>query len=292
MIFGTYPDVRGCGSLAPVTRTLYDGITASEVPGDGWGVAGYVDGRWPDFAALESRFPHVQHISITVSAQGTATVLDVEQDDATPAQAPGWAARMRARGIAHPVVYMNSATWQTVKDEFAAQGVAPPLYWVAQYDRVAVVPAGAVAKQHTTTPGYDVSAVADYWPGVDPAPVPTTTPTTPTPEDDVTTYYPIFVLPDATGAPNSCGVCTWGQGSVHVVQIEANPGFWGDTSGQFRLAFAQASGPDVTTTVVTEPTEKTAVQLASVPGLVIANCTGVTITRPDGKRWPWGGGAK
>lgn len=275
-----------------MTRILYDGIVATDIPADGWAVAGYVNGRWPDFGTLESRFPHLEHISITVNDQATAMVLDVETSDATPEQAPGWAQRMRAAGVTYPVVYMNLSTWQTVKDEFAAQGVAAPLYWVAQYDGLAVVPAGAVAKQHTTTTGYDVSAVADYWPGLDAAPVPTAPPTTTTPEDDMTTYYPIFVLPDATGAPNTCGVCTWDQGTVHVVQIEANPGYWGDTSGQFRLAFAQASGPDVTATAVTEPTEKIAVQLASVPGLTPSSCTGVTITRPDGKRWPWGGGAK
>jgi hypothetical protein len=152
---------------------MYDGVTASRVPSDGWGVAGYVNGSWPSYQALVNRFPHLAHISITVNAQGTALVLDVEDKDATPQQAPGWVQRMRAKGIPYPVVYMNASAWQSVKNEFAAQGVRPPLYWVAKYDGVAVVPAGAIAKQHTNTAGYDVSAVADYWPGVDPAPEPT-----------------------------------------------------------------------------------------------------------------------
>lgn len=135
-------------------------------------VSGYVGGRWPDYNALVAGLPGLRHVSIAVNDQETAVVLDVEKGDASPQQAPGWVRRMRAAGIQYPVVYMNDSTWQTVKDEFAAQGVAPPLYWVALYDGIAVVPAGAVAKQHTNTAGYDVSAALDYWPGVDPAPTP------------------------------------------------------------------------------------------------------------------------
>lgn len=268
---------------------MYDAIVAADVPADGWAVAGYVNGQWPDFGALETRFPSLKRVSITVNAQGTAMVLDVENKDATPAEAPGWAQRMRAAGIPYPVVYMNFSTWQTVKDEFAAQSIEPPLYWVAQYDGIATVPAGAIAKQHTNTSSYDVSAAADYWPGLDPAPLPTTTTPIST-ETDVTTYFPIEVLPDGTGVPNQCGTVTWPQGQVHVVQLLANPGAWGAQSGQFRLVFQQTTGPDVETVAIAETAEKLSVELSSVKGLVQANCSGLFITRPDGQRWPWGGG--
>lgn len=269
---------------------MYDAIVAADVPPDGWAVAGYVNGQWPDFGALETRFPSLKHISITVNDQGTAMVLDVENYDATPAQAPAWAQQMRAAGIPYPVVYMNLSTWQTVKDEFAAQSVEPPLYWVAQYDGIATVPAGAVAKQHTNTSGYDVSAAADYWPGVDPAPLPTTTTVTTIQESDVTTYFPIQVGPDADGTPNACGVATWPQGAAHVVQLLADPQFWGAASGQFRLAFSLATGPDVESVQTVAPGEKVSVEFAAVPGLDKAACSGVTVTRPDGAKWPWGGG--
>lgn len=156
---------------------MLDGITESAVAAavaatGATLVAGYVNGRWPDLAALVKGIPGCTAVSITVNAQGSAVVLDVENGDATPQEAPGWAKRMRAAGIRYPVVYMNASTWQAVKDEFAAQAIDPPLYWLALYDGVAEVPAGAIAKQHTSTPGYDVSAVADYWPGVDPVPEP------------------------------------------------------------------------------------------------------------------------
>jgi hypothetical protein len=157
-----------------MTRTMYDGITAADVP-DGWGVAGYIDGNWPDYAALKLRWPNAVHISVAVTAADDAWALDVENYDATPAQAPGWASRQRDRGNPYPWVYMNASTWPEVVYEFAQQKVAAPLYWVAQYDGLAVVPPGAIAKQHTNTPGYDESVVADYVPGIDlpPAPVQT-----------------------------------------------------------------------------------------------------------------------
>lgn len=150
-------------------RTLYDGITAAEVP-DGWGVAGYTDGNWPDFAALKLRWPDAVHISIAAHPADDAKALDVETGDATPAEAPGWASRQREAGDPYPWVYCNESTWPEVIYEFAQQKVPAPLYWIALYDGVATVPAGAIAKQHTNTPGYDISAVADYVPGIDPAP--------------------------------------------------------------------------------------------------------------------------
>jgi hypothetical protein len=162
-----------------MTRTMFDGITAADVP-DGWGVAGYVDGHWPDFTALVLRWPGVVHISIAASAGDDAKCLDVETGDATPAQAPAWTSRQRANGDPYPWVYCNESTWAEVIYEFAQQRVAAPLYWIAQYDGVPVVPPGAIAKQHTNTPGYDQSAVADYVPGIDPAPEGDTMALTPT----------------------------------------------------------------------------------------------------------------
>lgn len=154
-------------------RTMYDGITAADVPGTGWAVAGYSDGRWPDYPQLVLRYAHLEHVSICTTAAHTgALVLDVETGDATPEEAPGWTTRARTAGIAYPWVYMNEATWPLVKAAFAAQKVAPPLYWVANYDWDPTIPAGAIAKQHTNTPGYDISSVADYVPGIDPAPLP------------------------------------------------------------------------------------------------------------------------
>lgn len=153
-----------------MTRTMFDAIIASNPPPGAPLYAGYDDGSWPDAAALAARFPGAIVVRVTVSAgDDQGQVLDVEQGDATPAQAPGWVVRRRAAG-ADPTVYCNTSTWASVQEAFASAGVPQPHYWVAQYDGNPAIPAGAVAKQYESNADYDTSAVADYWPGVDPSP--------------------------------------------------------------------------------------------------------------------------
>lgn len=288
-----------------MTRSMLDGVDPMQVPPGAAIYAGYVDGEWPSFESLADQYPSALHVSICVTATGDARVLDVEAGDASPEEAPGWVTRQRAAGEAYPVVYCNQSNWPAVKAAFAAQNVTPPLYWVAAYvndpAEVPAIPEGAIALQYYDHGGYDASTVVDYWPGLDEAPQavqPAPQQTAPQ-EGDVTTYYPVQVLPDPTGAVNACGVCTWPAGKAgtpgvpHVFQLAANPSFWGDTKGgQFRLSFDMLSGGDVETTVVAKPSESVAIELASVPGYNPQTCRGVMITRPDGKRWPWGGGAE
>ena len=162
-----------------MTRTCYDAINPANVPASATLVAGYGDGYWNDVAAFRRRFPHATVVEITVFASDDqGTVLDVETGDATPAQAPGWVKKRRAAGV-DPTIYCNASTWPEVKAAFAAAKVAPPHYWIAHYDGVRVIPQGAVAKQYQDPGPYDLSVVADYWPGVDPAPKPPTPPEPP-----------------------------------------------------------------------------------------------------------------
>lgn len=285
-----------------MTRTMYDGVDPAQVPPGAPIYAGYDDGAWQSLTALTAAYPTALHVSICVTATGSARVLDVENGDATPAEAPGWAEKERASGNPHPVVYCNETyTWPLVKAAFADQGVAPPLYWVANYvndpTQVPAIPDGAIGLQYYDHGGYDASVVADYWPGLDPAPqtaqVATEATQTVPQEDDVTTYYPIQVGPDpTTQAPWACGVATWPVGATHVLQLVADPGLWGDTEGQFQLVFSMLTGPDVKTVQLAKPSESIAIEFASVAGLNPVICRGVTITRPDGKKWPWGGGAE
>ena len=157
-----------------MTRTMYDSITAADIPAGAAMVAGYIDlsSRWS--AADWARFPNATKVRITRSAStNDGHVLDVERFLATPDQAPGWVQMRRAAG-ADPSVYCGAAALSTVQAAFAAAGVAQPHYWVAHYDNAPQVPSGCVAKQYINDPTsgghYDLSAVADYWPGVDPAP--------------------------------------------------------------------------------------------------------------------------
>lgn len=157
-------------------RILYDSITAADIPASATMVAGYIDlsSRWS--AADWARFPNATKVEIARSASTNAGhVLDVEYRLATPDQAPGWVQMRRAAG-ADPSVYCGLSAWPTVQAAFTAAGVAQPHYWLAHYDNVASVPSGAVAKQYIDAPSsgghYDLSAVADYWPGVDSTPAP------------------------------------------------------------------------------------------------------------------------
>jgi hypothetical protein len=157
-----------------MTRMMFDGVEAGSVPAGAALYAGYVDGEWQSYDPLAAAYPGALHVSICVTSSDSARVLDVENGDASPDEAPGWAARQRAAGTAYPTVYMNESTWASVQAAFADQGVAPPLYWVAAYvddsSQVPAVPSGAVALQYYDFGGYDASVVADYWPGLDPAP--------------------------------------------------------------------------------------------------------------------------
>ena len=157
-----------------MTRTMYDGVTASKLPVSAQLVGGYVDGLYRWSAADWARFPRSVKVRIAVFAStNDGHVLDVEPGNATPAQSVDWVL-MRRRAGADPTVYMNTSTWPTVRSSFQARRVAEPHYWVAQYDDRAVIPSGAIAKQYYNNDslGYDLSIVADHWPGVDPKPMP------------------------------------------------------------------------------------------------------------------------
>lgn len=157
-------------------RRMYDSITAADIPADAQMVAGYVNGTYRWSPGDWARFPNAVKVHIATQANvNDGHVLDVEQGDATPGQAPGWVAMRRAAGV-DPTAYCNASTWPLVRAAFQNAGIPEPHYWIAKYDNVASVPAGAVAKQYIDPPAagghYDLSAVLDYWPGVDSAPTP------------------------------------------------------------------------------------------------------------------------
>ncbi len=155
-----------------MTRTFYDAITPSNIPANAQGVCGYVDGRYAWKAADWARFPHSVKVRIAVfSSTADGHVLDVEAGCSTPANAPGWVVRRRRAGV-DPTVYCSLAAWPSVQAAFAAARVDPPHYWIAAYPgNGAQLYPGSVAHQYANPGPVDISVVADYWPGVDPAPV-------------------------------------------------------------------------------------------------------------------------
>ncbi|MGH3437143.1 MAG: hypothetical protein ACRDRN_11830 [Sciscionella sp.] len=253
-----------------MTRTMYDGIDAARLPVTAQLVGGYVDGNYRWSATDWARFPHAVKVRIAVFGDtDDGHVLDVEPGNATPAQSVDWVL-MRRRAGADPTVYMNATTWPVVRSAFMARGVAEPHYWVAQYDGVAAIPAGAVGKQHTNdqAAGWDLSSVADYWPGVDPAPVPAPVP------------HPLEDEMSTTSIGGRAGL-SWAAGSRHVVQVTYDPG-GGDP--KLRVVLDLVSGPLVASDDL--PSKVWALAGGSgvleIPAVHIAACRGVVLEGAPG----------
>lgn len=111
---------------------MFDSITLN-LPSEPAAVAGYVDGHWPDYAEMVSRYPNALHVSVTVSASRDARILDVESGDATADQAPAWMERQLARGEKLPGVYASVSNMQAVINHLTSAGIARHRYvvWTA-----------------------------------------------------------------------------------------------------------------------------------------------------------------
>ena len=258
-------------------RSMFDGIEPGTVPAGADIYAGYDDGDWQSFAGLTAAYPGKLYVSICVTASGSARVLDIESGDAIPEEAPGWAATERASGNLYPVCYMNESTWPAVKAAFAAQNVAPPLYWVAAYvddptTPPAALPDGAIALQYYDFGGYDASIAADYWPGLDPAPA--TSPTAVLEEEDPMQIEPLSVHPGEYAiafAPDKTEMVLVADG-------------YDDAPAQLRVAFWNQNNPLVMPSLEIGGSSK----VHTVGHPMAAGTTGVTIRRLDGQDYPVG----
>ena len=153
---------------------MHDAVTAGNIPTTAEIVAGYVDGRYRWTDADWARFPDATKVRIAVlPSTNDGHVLDVEPGNGTPDQAPPWVTMRRAAGI-DPTVYCSVSDWPVLKAAFAAQHVAEPHWWVAAYPGIGeALYDGSVAHQYADVDNaYDLSVVADHWPGIDPAPTP------------------------------------------------------------------------------------------------------------------------
>ena len=119
-----------------MTLTMYDSISVSQIPAQAACIAGYVDGNWQTFPVLQRAFPHARLLSITVTASTDADVLDVENGDATIAQAPAWVKRQQARGLYRPGVYAQASNMAALLAALEAAGIARASVrlWSAHYD--------------------------------------------------------------------------------------------------------------------------------------------------------------
>lgn len=136
---------------------MRDSVNASLIPIDTPVVAGYGDGLYVWSSADWARFPHSIPLSIVVNAADSGDILDIEQFDATPAEAPGWCDRFNRSNRRRPTLYVNRSNWAAVR---AAVGARAVDYWVATLDGTKNIP-GAVAVQYTDVGPYDESVILD-----------------------------------------------------------------------------------------------------------------------------------
>jgi len=223
-----------------MTRTMYDAINVNSLPAGGDLYAGYVDGHWPDYSAIASKFGKDNTVGIATNPNDdNGTIGDGPPDNGTWPEWVAWTVRRRAAGV-DPTINTNVSNWDAGKAAYASAKVAEPHWWIAHYDNDPTIPAGAVAKQYASNNLYDTSSVADYWPGVDP--VPTPPPVTTSEEDDMRLIQSpagiwllsgnLYVHIDNTSAVNS-----FTDAGVQTVHVDA---------AEHALLVAASSTPNAT----------------------------------------------
>jgi hypothetical protein len=168
-----------------MTRKMADSVDAANLPPGFDLYAGYVDGKFKNFAQVEAKYPGKSLGIAVFSTTNDGIVGDCETGDMTPQTAVTWVKTRRSAGV-NPTIYCSESIWAAVKAAFAAAKVTEPQWWIAGYPGSvgeALYP-GAVAHQWIDRGPYDESIVADYWPGVDPAPAPPVPVPSPTTEED------------------------------------------------------------------------------------------------------------
>lgn len=159
-------------------RLMYDSTNPADIP-PGAMCAGYIDGvnPWPAGTPMDVRIARD-------SRTDDGHAADIETGAMPVAFFPSWAQR-RLRVLPAVSPYVNRANGRLVEDECLAAGFTPAggqiLLWISTLDGTRVVthwndgspvrfPVVAVqfAGQNSGSGGhYDISEVADYWPGVD-----------------------------------------------------------------------------------------------------------------------------
>jgi hypothetical protein len=162
-----------------MTRTMYDSTTAADIPLGAKMVAGYVDGRYRWSDGDWARFPNAIKVRISIFGVDDGDAGDIEVGCMTPAQGVDWARRRLAAGLRTVACYVNRSNRAEVEQLAQRAGIRSDqlVLWVATLDGTRTVAPGpypVVAVQYANPAlsggHYDLSEVADYWPGVDEMP--------------------------------------------------------------------------------------------------------------------------
>jgi hypothetical protein len=161
-----------------VRRICYDSTNINDIPQTAEMVAYYVDGKWAvQESVVRARFPSAVLVPIAcLPGTNLGTVGDVETGDMLPWELVDFVIRRRAAGV-DPTGYVNDSNWPATRTEFQLRNIPEPHWWEAKYDNVPILSPGSIAKQFANEPltggHFDMSIVADVWPGVNkPNPTP------------------------------------------------------------------------------------------------------------------------
>lgn len=118
-----------------MTISMADDISAANLPPGYGAYAGYVNGWWPDYQAIAARNFSAYLLPIAVTSSADATCLDIENGDATAADAPAWTQRQIARGVARPVLYSSISNIPNVLAALSGAGISRSAVrlWSAHY---------------------------------------------------------------------------------------------------------------------------------------------------------------
>ena len=151
--------------------TMYDATEPdtipSSVPAPNY-CMGYVDGKWPSYAAMKARFPTATPVSISaIPGQSSAWAqgCDGEGGDYDPAKAAAFSAAKLATGVV-PFEYCDESNWPSYREACAAIGVNPSAvdWLIAAYPGPGpVVYPGSIGHQYADLGSYDISVIADGW---------------------------------------------------------------------------------------------------------------------------------
>jgi hypothetical protein len=275
-------------------------------------LGGYTDGIYANIPALAADAPPGSVI-VEFSAIGTdsGTVGDVESGCIwPPANAVPWVLARRAAGI-DPSIYCGRANWPAVIAAFDSAGVPYPHWVTAHYTNTPHFCDGgcfpsyvngltAVATQYggDLAGHYDLSVVADYWPGVDgnatTAESRGQTPLiiTPPEADMPLTAADIPIIQQALattpldyqGSPQSFGVLissTRQRIEDANVTLSGDDMLWRDT---YNNAVWANTKLDALSSVINDPTSGALVRIAQLQAAVAALPAGTTAADPAAQK--------
>lgn len=158
-------------------RLCYDSTTATDLPRRARLVLAYIDGAYKNRRQVRAWCRRARIATVTVLGDIAADIADCETGDLNPHSAAAWAKKKIAHKAGHPTIYYPLSWHNAVVAAIRAEGLRPGRdvsLFPARYNGKTTIPAGCVAVQFANPTyshhHYDVSAVAAYWPGVDPRP--------------------------------------------------------------------------------------------------------------------------